>query len=300
VLIPSLLFYLLASNLLVGVGLVRQFNAFQFCNTVLILLFMLAAALVRRDVLGFVIATTLANLLTAAALFLVLRRVSPRSSLSFDMNLFSSGFSYGAKAYGVTLLGLLVLRGNVFLLEKLNGLTQLGYFSIASQVADAIVILPTSVALVLFPSLVRNSDRAFGQTLRSALIVAGVTGCIVVLAGILIRPAVFIAFGSQFAPAITTTRWILPGVFFLSVATILSQYLAARGFPLGVGIAWSLALCSMVTADVLLIPQHGATGAAMAFSISYFILFIALSFVASQQRAQAAAEVALAAVGNNV
>ena len=57
---------------------------------------------------------------------------------------------------------------------------------------------------------------------------------------------------------------MLPSVFSLAVAGVLSQYLAAIGLPrplLAVWVGWRLLVLAL---SVALIPDHGAAGAAAA------------------------------------
>jgi O-antigen/teichoic acid export membrane protein len=167
-----------------------------------------------------------------------------------------------------------VLRANVFLLERMTTTSNVGYFSVASQIADALAIVPTSVALVLFPDLVRQKSGRFRATMRSCVASAVVLAVLCAIVAVAASPVVRIVFGSGFEPAVRILRWMLPGVVALGATSIVSQYLAAIGFPRSLLAAWGAALGLMVVLGYFLIRSHGASGAAVALSATYCLLFV--------------------------
>ena len=95
------------------------------------------------------------------------------------------------------------------------------------------------------------------------------------------EPMLTVVFGEDFAPAAPALVALLPGVFFLSLYTILANYLAAIGLPAIAVVAPFLALVLNVVLNLLLIPPYGATGAALASSAAYLALFlVGLSYIA--------------------
>jgi O-antigen/teichoic acid export membrane protein len=281
-LVPSMLFFMLGNNLLVGINRIDVFNAFQVGSNVLVLLFMGLAGLQGWGVVGFLGANVLAGCLTAAVLLVVLLRYSNKADgFAFRSKVFSAAFRYAAKVYLASLLAFLVLRSNVFLLKGLTSVDQVGYFSVATQLADVLGILPTSVALVLFPNLVQSeAHRRWATTLRSTAIVGGFMTVACLIAVVLVEPFVKIAFGSKFLAAVPILLWMLPGVLFLSMSTVISQYLAAIGFPrLLLGI-WLIAFVVVVSSSEVLIPLYSGTGAAMALSVTYSLVFLMVLWLA--------------------
>jgi len=144
-----------------------------------------------------------------------------------------------------------------------------GYYSVATQFADMLAILPQSTALVLFPHLVGERRGRFDRTIwsLSAMAVLLGTGCIAV--AWLAEPLITIAFGGRFLPAATVLRCLLPGVFFLGLTGVASQYLAAIGFPRALVLIWFAGFAAAVTTSWLLIPRFAGTGAALALSLTH-------------------------------
>jgi O-antigen/teichoic acid export membrane protein len=102
-------------------------------------------------------------------------------------------------------------------------------------------------------------------------------GCVAV--GFLAEPFVRIVFGVRFAPAVPALRWMLPGVFFLGLTSVLSQYLAASGFPRLQSAAWMVGSVMAAGLGRVLIPIASATGAAMALSITHAAVFLMIAAI---------------------
>lgn len=275
------LFFLLGSNLLVGINRIKLFNNFQLAGNFGVLLAILAAAWWRAGVAGFLIAQVAGWLLIAVILLLDVRNI-PHGQLRPSLELLRRGFRYATKAYLVTLLGFLVLRGNVFLLQHFHGARDLGYYSVASQISDILGILPASVALVLFPRLVRSTTNAWSSTLRNLGVISVMLLLGVIVAALLAYPFIGFAFGKGYRPSVVILFFMLPSALFLGMASIVSQYLAAMGFPKSLVLIWSLDLVIMVGVGFLLIPRLAGIGAAISLSIAHaciFVMLLALAWI---------------------
>lgn len=283
VLVPPLLFFLLGANLLVGVERIGTFNLIEAAARLLVLAAFGITAVVVARAGSFLLASAIAWTVSSAILLVVLVRMS-RAPLTFDRAAFAKGFRYAAKAYIAALLAFLVLRANVFLLERMTTAGEVGYFSVSAQIADAIGIIPTSVALVLFPDLIRNSQRRWALTIRSCVavvvILSVVCGLVAAVAGPLIRTV----YGSGFEPSVGILRWLLPGVVALGATSVMSQYLAAIGIPRIVLGVWALALAFVTVLGFFLIRRHGGAGAAVALSVTYVGVFALVLLLAHRFR----------------
>src|SRR5439155_489123 len=184
---PATLFFMFGTNLLVGLKRIGTYNKFQLGSNYGVLLCLVVAAALGAGPRGFVAASTLGWTAVSVALLVALRRGSS-ASLGFNRPVFREGFRYSLNAYIVTLCGFLVLRSNVFIVSALRGPEQVGYYSIASQIADIMGILPQSMALVLFPTLITTEEGRLRTTLRHMMIVGMLlaAGCGIV--GILAEP----------------------------------------------------------------------------------------------------------------
>lgn len=269
--IPAL-YYLIAVNLLVGVGKLSAFNGYEFLSRVAPLLLMIVAALINPTPFTFVGATLLAAFAVSVMLFLALGH-SVKLEVP-DVALLKKNLGYGLRAYMALVLAFVLSRFNVFLLGSYGAIEELGQFSIAMQISDAMAILPASFALVLFPRLVRDADTREQSTLKGAAWIAGIMFVLCLLAWVLARPLVPLLFGEEFLPAVPILIWMLPGIFFVALISVLSQYLAATGFPWSLIATWAIGVLVVASLSLYLIPQYGAGGAAMSMSVAYFVVFL--------------------------
>ena len=289
---PLILFNLLGSNLFVGLGHLGTFNLVQLASAVVLLPMMLGAGYLKAGPTGFLIASLCGWSAMALVLFFVLKRQAV-GSLRFRPDVFAKTFSYSTRAYLATLAGFLVLRINVFTLSALAGSEQVGYYSIASQMADAVAILPQSIALVLFPQLIRTGRGRVRATLDNALQTAIVMAAVCAGVWVIAPQAVHLAFGARFDPAVPVIRAMLPGVLLVGVTAIVSQYLAAGGMPISVVATWFGGVMLTAVMGRALVARLGAIGAALTLSVTYGLILgiLIILMVRMAARLSRAAEV---------
>lgn len=291
---PANLFLLLGTNLLLGSGRVVTFNALQAAQYLGAVILIGLAGWVGLSLYGFLAATSVVVVLSAVTLLYVLWNLC-RPELKFDRYLFFDGLGYAFKAYLAALLPFVVLRSNVFLLQSSAGSAEVGYFSIALQVLDALTLLPASVSMVLFPALVRESEGRWSTTVYSLLVIAGFMAVICALFGFFAEPFIRIAFGVEYLPAVTTLKLALPAAFFLGLISVISQFLAALGIPWQLLAAWVGAVGTVIGLSSVLTPRFASAGASASLSITYALTFLAVFalayFISLQFRTTKAKEI---------
>lgn len=270
--VPSQLTFTFAASLLVGQHRIVLYNACELGQRVLALAgFLVLVALGLAGPAIFLAVTVVAQASLAIAALWQLR--PRRFFLRFDRALFREGMGYGLRAYLASLLPYFIIRGSVFMLERVEGLSAIGQLSVSLQLFDLLLIIPSTVGMVIFPRLVQAGDDRWPQTvrwLRGILLIMALACGLVALVG---EPVITLCFGTQFSPAAKLLRWLLPGAFCLSGITICSQYLAAEGKPWALIAAWLGALALFTATAAALIPRLGGVGAAMALSGTYAALF---------------------------
>ncbi len=84
--------------------------------------------------------------------------------------------------------------------------------------------------------------------------------CIVV--SIVAHLVIEIIFGMAYAPAVAIVLALLPGVFFLGVASVVSQFLSASGFPWSQVLAWICGALLQAGLSIALFGRFGVVGLA--------------------------------------
>jgi O-antigen/teichoic acid export membrane protein len=235
----------------------------------------------------FVYATLLAAVIAATGLIVdVGRSLDRRGGWAFDKARMRASVQFASRAYLALLAGFLIQRIGVTLLMAYRGPAEIGVFSIAAQISDVLIILPTSMSIVLFPTLIRDPGSAWRQTRLAVFIVAAImlaAGAGVWLLG---EPVIRLVFGAQFAPAFLVLLWLLPAVLAISVTSILSQYVVAEGFPRLLVALWIVGLLTCVLAGTRLVDVNGAIGAAQAQSMGAIAVCLGVVALTLRRRRQ--------------
>jgi O-antigen/teichoic acid export membrane protein len=186
--------------------------------------------------------------------------------------------AFGLKGYAANALQIVNVRLDVFVLAAVATTATVGVYSVAVAATSVLWLLPGALSDVLFPRVARLSaaadedDREFVETksLRHvSLIVAVTTIAVAVALELLVVPI----FGAEFEGSINLGLILLPGVALLGISGVLAATIVGRGKPI-----YSLYVVLMVTPPTIalyatLIPRLGATGAALASTLSYSFNF---------------------------
>lgn len=195
---------------------------------------------------------------------------------SINPRLLLDQLSFGGRTVAGTLAERLHFRANTFLLNALVGVGATGVFSVALGLAETLWYLPTSFGLVLFSRAVRGGREgayiasAMTRTMLALMLVAAVPLWFVA------PSLVELAYGPAFREAGVALQILLPGVLAYSVVAVLSNPLIAWGAPGRVTAVLAAGLVANLTANLLLIPQLGMNGAAVASTISYTLTAAAM------------------------
>jgi O-antigen/teichoic acid export membrane protein len=167
-----------------------------------------------------------------------------------------NGIGYAMRAYLAAALGFLVLRLNTFLIAQQMDAATLGTWSIAAQLLDVILVIPSTIALVLLPRIMR-SEQPYQLMQTQLHLVAVILGVVCVVVAWLGNDFIKLVYGERFAGAYSMLLWGLPGIFALSLISIFSQYLASANIPLTLVFIWIVGFVVEVILALWLIPRNG-------------------------------------------
>jgi O-antigen/teichoic acid export membrane protein len=276
-LVPTMLFTMLASNLLIGLSRYREYNYFTLGSTLFRVAAVLLAAAMAFSVFGFLATNAAVGACASLALLWILRSHS-RLQWRFDTALFRRQFGFAARSYAAALFAFGVSRAGVIILERFVGKAELGVFAVAQQFGDVLVILPATVALIFFPELLKGEPHEwYARTTAVAKKVAAIMLLACVATAAVAPYLIPVLFGQQFSDATLLLWWMLPGIFCLGVTSIFSQYLAAKEVPLQNIYVWVAGLAILIILGLFLVSDYGGVGIAVAISATY--LFVAISIL---------------------
>ena len=220
------------------------------------------------------VGTAIAWWLAAQALETVLLAVYVQQRLAGfgrpDIDLARRALAFGARAHPGRVMLLGNYRLDQWLLGAIAGPRELGVYSVAVAWAEALWYLPTALAAVQRPHLVRATRE--GAVKLAALVFRGAI-LITALCGLaLIAAAPFLCltiFGEEFSDSVGMLRVLVIAAFGMTAIKLLGSALVARGRPGLQSLAIGAGFACSVVLDVALIPQFGGMGAATAAAIAH-------------------------------
>ena len=217
------------------------------------------------------------------ASFYALYRLISLSQFRFptpSLRLLRSLISYGGGAYMAALFSFLCLRFDLLMVKMLAGADNAGLYNIAKNLGDVVYSLPIIAGMVLFSQLSIPSDFNEKKLFlyRVIKIMSLVMLIIVLISGFFVIPLLPIVYGHAFKAAIQPFLYLLPGVFFLSLATLIQNFIASSGQTWIMLIGPISSFVINVPLNLILIPLYGPSGAAIGSTLSYG-LWLIIAFI---------------------
>ena len=271
--VPSALLAMLLQSVLLAEGRMVAYNGIELTFAVLTFTgLVIGLAVFSIGVLGVICMMVSLNIAAACVYYVLVRGQGPPLGTP-DRRLIAAMTRYGLRVYLTTLLAYAVGRINLIFVNSYLGSSAAGQYAIGVALADGMHLLPSVVALNLFPRVVRGGDshgRSAAVFRTLTLLFAAVCVVTVPLAAVGIE----FLFGRAFAPAVTIYYWLLPGIFAYGMLNVLSYHFAARGFPLEAILIWVPGLAINLALVILLVPRIGVNMAALAASVSYAVILL--------------------------
>jgi O-antigen/teichoic acid export membrane protein len=187
-----------------------------------------------------------------------------------DVALARRSLGFGLQAHAGRVMQLGNYRLDQWLLGAIAGPRELGLYSVAVAWAEALWYLPTALAAVQRPSLVRaareEAARLSAAVFRGAALVTAVLAVAMVAAAPLLCVAVF---GEEFRGSVDDLRILVGGAFGMVAMKLFGNALVARGRPVHQSVAIGVGFLCTVALDIVLIPPLGGFGAALASTLAY-------------------------------
>ena len=219
------------------------------------------------------LALLFASLFASGVLLFFLYRASLLVWPIFDFVAIRALVSYGVIYQIYSILMLLHYRFDLFLVGHFADAASVGYYSIATNVAQLVWNVPTAVTFVLLPWVANQAD---GNAKRGTSKVSRhVLALMVLLSGglcILAKPLVRLAYGVEYLPAVAPLRALLLGIVMNGLVLVLGGHLIGEGRLLSLILIAATGLSANIALNVWWLPVYGVVGAAWASSVTYSIV----------------------------
>ena len=259
------------NHCLLGQKRIRAYNAMQVVPGLLSLVLVAIALGLNGGVLGVLLTVDVSVGFSAVlSLWLVLRVT--KLTWSFHPRLFVDSVKYGMQGHFGNIIQFFNYRLDTLMLAYFMDVADVGYYSIAVTLAEALWYLPSTVGTMIFARTIGlSSDEANRTTpriCRNTLLITLLASLAVFLLG---RYVILLLYGSEFLPSVRPLWILLPGIVSLSVYKVLGNEIAGRGKPVINSIALGVSLVVNFFLNWLLIPRWGISGAAFASTVSYTV-----------------------------
>ena len=191
---------------------------------------------------------------------------------------------WGALPYGfLSILGLIYFKIDTLMLAYIKGSFEAGIYSAAYRFLEAIVFVPTSVSLIVFPMMSKwhNLEPAkVAQLSRKIIRVMGVMGLAVMILYMTVLPEVIRLFLPNYLPSIQIIQILALSIPFMFIHVPLSQALLSSDKYLKQIIMLSVVTVSFnVLTNLFFIPKYGLLAASWITVLSDVFSLALLLFV---------------------
>jgi O-antigen/teichoic acid export membrane protein len=287
--IPFQLIALIGLNILLAVGKLREFNLLDLAGQSFVLINAVLVLLILKHGLALLVTlNTVASILVSAIIILLLvisGRSLVQSRWRADIALLRRMIGYGLKFHISILAGAIIIRADLLVVNHFRGAAEAGVYSVASQFALLLMLLPGVIATLLFPRVTSEQDARGETTCQVSRYTTFIMFlcCLAAVPFSLVLPFVY---GRAFSDATRLLLILLPGVYLMGLESVLVQHFNALGLPRAIPLYWLATLVINLILVFALVPRFGAPGAAIASSVSYAMIFalVALHFHTSTGR----------------
>lgn len=182
---------------------------------------------------------------------------------------------YGVGSFASNLMMTSVFRVDTFIVNSMASSASLGIYSIAVNLAELLLVIPSAVGTALFPHLTSQKNE---NRLETACLVArlNVGLALVFSMGMLLfgYPIILLLFGAKFLSAYIPMLCLFPGLIAMTASYSYCNYFSSCGQPAKTAWISGVGVIINIVLNLILIPLYGIIGAAIVSSISYIMVVI--------------------------
>lgn len=271
--VPAMLEFTLVTAVLVGSERFVAFNVAAFSQVLVLAVGTGAVWLAGSLTIFSVLAVWVFSYAAASAVALIAIGFSQLTVGGFlrpDVPILREQVRFGLPGQVGNVLQRLNYRLDQYLVAAFRSRAEVGYYAVAAGVAEAVWWISNAVSLALLPRLTRMDAQRAGEitpvACRNTLLISLIAAIgIAATAPITVK----LLFGADFGPAVEPIIWLAPGIAALSGTKVLGSYFFSRERLNLVSVIALITLGVTIVFDLLLIPEFGISGAAIASSIAY-------------------------------
>ena len=276
--IPFQLLTLLGLNVFLAVDRIDLLNLLDLATPALMLINAIVALVILG--LGLAALVSLNTLAVVILAFVMIALVTREQARQKERNPYRPNFPllkrmlrYGGKFYISIFAGVVIFRADLLIVNHFRGTAEAGVYAVASQVSNLLMLLPGVIATLLFPRVASDPDPRgeFAIQVTRHASFAMLLMCVAAASSSFALPLVY---GPRFADAPIQLLIMLPGVYLVSIESVLVQHFTGTGLPVAIPVFWLITMALNLGLNLALVPAWGARAAAATSAVSYALIFI--------------------------
>ena len=235
---------------------------------------------IRTDFLAIVYATTIGSLLCRSILCLRYFEFLKIKRLQIDTALLKRSLRFAAPLLIASALGLFLRSSGMISLRHFSDFEQLGLFTVGTKISNMLMVMHSAFSLAWVPTYYKwyeagKKTSDYQRVSEAALAVMSFG----FLALLLFRPLIGVFFSQQFMEVghFISFLSLFPILSTLTATTAMGIEFSRKSYFKIIVVAVSLGLNILL--NVLLVPHHGAIGAAIAVGLSYVVYFLMSTYL---------------------
>lgn len=208
--------------------------------------------------------------------FIFTRKYYKNSTYKISINKYAAGvknlFKYGGYNQLDIFAQLISFRLAYYVLNFYTTTAQVGIYSNAVSLIEAVWIISRSISFVQHSRIVNSRDKFYKDNLTLRFVkLAGSMAFIAIVVLVMIPSGFYkFVFGEEFGAIRVAIIALSPGVLFFSISFVLSAYFSGIGKHFINSLSSIAGLIIITVLAFVLIPNSGIIGAGIAASVSYF------------------------------
>lgn len=207
----------------------------------------------------------------AIGVFLTVSIANEKLTITNPFKKLPAGFiNYAAMVFLGNLIQFFAYRADIWLLDFFKTKAEVGQYALAVKIGQIWWVLPQLLGTMIFPLAALEhtdfSEKKFRKYIKLTLFIS-IAGALV--AALFLPYFIYNTAGSGYKPVYHLLLILLPGLIFFTFTILFTAKLPGEGNIKINVLASTICLVLIIILDVILIPDYGATGAAIASSIAY-------------------------------
>ncbi len=270
-------------NVFAGKQQFKIFNGIIIIDRLILTIVMIVMFTAFKITLTSIIILVLINLMIQVLSYFIIlvREYGWPNIFAINMAYFKKAIDFGMRSYLACFLCYLILRSDLYMLSTMKGMKEVGFYSVATNFIDAMLLLSASASAVIFPLISKENDKSVYYIKKFSGWMSVISMLTIVLT--LMFGSIFIQmfFGKQFVLSVKPLFILLIAMYFWSLLSIITQFFAANNYPWKAVYIWIPGIVLNIVINWIWIPKYGMLAAAwssvLAYGLTFMLHFILLN-----------------------